>query len=156
MKEYQLTRHNLAQIIPLLEAELEEFPVLLVSTQSPVVGKWGMAKLWRAWMATTAQFMAANGVTMPLMVSVDGADYGTRPFGPEDAHQLFTCQWLGVDQDGTRLSWAKAGHDDMRAATKGERFMAMMKHENWAVERGINIFKPRDSEYQQLQDEQNS
>ena len=156
VKDYQLTKHNLPEILSLLEGELSETQTLLVSTQDPHTGKWGMARLWRAWMSTTARWMAAQGATMPLAITSDGTNYGTRPFGPEDAHQLFTCQWLGVDMDGERLSWSKSGHDDMRAATKGERFIALQRHENWAVERGINLFRPRDSEYQKLHDEQNS
>ena len=112
-----------------------------------------MARLWRGWMATTAKFMAKNGVTMPLMINADGVTYASRPFNADDAHELFTRQHLGVDEKGVRLSWAKSG--EQRKATKGERFDALRKHEMWASDRGITLFKPRDdSEYQQLIDKQ--
>jgi len=136
-----------------IQFELSKSPNIVVSTQDPHTGKWGMARLWRAWMSSTAKFMASNGCVMPLMLKEDGVSYGTRPFNKSDAHELFTSQWLGNDKDGTRLSWAKEGHDGMRAATKAERFFAMIKHEQWALEKGITLFKPRDSEYSQLEKE---
>ena len=154
MAEYQLTRGNLEQVFYSLSAELDNNQVLLVKTHSGNTGRWGMARLWRSWMEATAKFMAANGCTMPLMISPKGEPYGKRPFAAEDAHELFTSRWLGVDADGTRLSWSKAGHDGMRAATKGERFNALRCHEAWATERGIQLFSPRDSEYRMMQEEQ--
>lgn len=153
MKDYQVTKHNLREVMQEIEAELDDSAILLVTTQNPRVGKWGMAKLWRAWMATTADWMARQGATMPLCYDKQGKPYGSRAFNENDAHELFTCQWLGVDRDGTRLSWSKTGRDGMRPATKGERFIAMQKHEAWATERGINLFQPRDSEYADMQKE---
>ena len=61
---------------------------------------------------------------------------------------------FGVDADGTRLSWSKKGRDGMRAATKGERFNALRQHEDWATEKGLQLFNPRGSEYDQLTKEQ--
>ena len=136
-----------------LQQELKDHKLVIVSTQPMNVGKWGMARLWRAWMKTTADFMANNGVTMPLMFDVNSKPYGSRPFNADDAHELFTRQHLGTDQDGNRLSWAKSG--DHRKATKAERFHAMQKHEAWASERGIILFKPRDSEYVEMENKQN-
>ena len=155
MKDYQVTNHNLQQFFSDIQEELGDSPVLIVTTQDGNIGKWGMARLWRQWMATTAKFMAAQGVTMPLMRKTDGSGYGSREFNPDDAHELFTCQWLGVDKDGNRLSWSRSGRDGKRPATKGERFLAMVKHEQWCVEKGISLLKPRDSEYAKLEQEQN-
>lgn len=152
MKEYQVSNHNLNLFLDELQKEIVEHKLLLVTSQPAGVGKWGMARLWRSWMSTTAKFMADNGVTMPLMIKSDGTWYGSRPFNADDAHELFTRQWLGVDENGVRLSWAKSG--EQRKATKGERFNAMRKHENWCVEKGIALFKPRNSEYEQLSDAQ--
>lgn len=151
MKEFQLSNHNVEQLFNELQEELKESPVLILSIQKPGIGKWGMARLWRAWMETSASFMASNGVTMPLMINANGIIHRTRPFNAADAHELFTSQWLGVDEDGTRLSWSKKGRDGMRAATKGERYHAMVKHDNWCIERGIKLFKPMDSEYAQME-----
>ena len=72
MKDYQLTRHNLEEVFNELQSMLEEKPVIVLSAQDGNTGKWGMARLWRAWMSTTAKFQAANGVTMPLMISSKG------------------------------------------------------------------------------------
>lgn len=152
MKDYQLTSQNLPEFIKELQQELSHTPHLVIKTSNANVGKWGMARLWRAWMTTTAEWMAAQGAIMPLCVRSDGRWYGSRPFSENDAHDLFTHQWLGVDSDGNRLSWSKSGRDGMRAATKGERFLAMQYHEGWASERGILLVIPRDSEYQELKD----
>jgi len=154
MAEYQLTAHNARQVIDALMQELSESKALLVTTKGGSIGNWGMARLWREWMDTTARFMSSNGVTMPLMLARDGTIYKSRPFNAQDAHELFTHQHLGCDADGTRLSWSKAGHDGMRPANKGERFDALRRHEAWATERGILLLCPRDSEYRKLQKEQ--
>ncbi len=158
MKDAQVTNHNLEDFFEDFVKELDEHKLLIVSYQKAGTGKWGMAKLWRGWMASTAKFMASNGVTMPLMVNSEGVVYGTRPFSGDDAHELFTRQHLGEDENGKRLSWAKSikkeDEDKDRVATKGERFNALRRHEEWASERGIRLFKPRDSEYKQLLDKQ--
>ena len=147
MKEYPLSKDNLERFLQDIQFELSSTPNLIVSTQDANTGKWGMARLWRAWMSSTAKFMAANGCTMPLMLKEDGKAYGSRPFNKDDAHELFTSQWMGVDAQGIRLSWAKQEHSGMRAATKSERFFAMLKHEQWAIEKGITLLKPRGSEF---------
>ena len=137
-----------------LQAEIDEHKLVIINSQPAGTGKWGMARLWRGWMATTAKYMAGRGAIMPLYIKPDGTWYGSRPFNSEDAHELFTRQYLGVDENGVRLSWAKSG--DKRKATKGERFDALRKHEEWASIKGITLFKPRKSEYQELIDRQNN
>ena len=154
IKDYQLTVYNLDAFVGELQKHLGQVPVLNVNVNNPSVGKWGMARLWRKWMFTTAEFMAGNGCTMPLMINANGLHYGQRPFDTNDAHELFTRNWLGVDADGVRLSWAKQARDGMRPANKGERFHAMQKHEKWAIEKGIQLLKPRSSEYVELEQEQ--
>ena len=150
MKDFMLSKHNLDQLVDFLSEELESTPIVLVSTQNPRTGKWGMARLWRLWMEPTAKYMRKNGASMPAYIDADGNPHGTRDFNAEDAHQAFTAHWMGTEENGDRLSWSKAGRDGMRAATKGERFMAMMKHEDWAIQKGIVLFKPRNSEYARL------
>jgi len=150
MKDYQVSNHNIEEYFELLIKEIDEHKLVICSSQPASTGKWGMARLWRMWMSSTAEFMSKNGVTMPLMISVDKGEYGKRPFNAEDAHELFTRQHLGVDEQGNRLSWAKSG--EQRKATKGERFNALRRHEIWASERGIILFKPRSGEYKELLD----
>lgn len=155
MKDYLLTEVNLHDLVVLLQKELKIKSPLIISAQGESIGKWGMARLWRAWMTSTAKWMADNGSKMPLCYKKDGKPYGSRPFNQNDAHELFTAQWLNVDNEGVRLSWAKSDHDGMRKATKGERYRAMMLHENYCLERGIFLFNPRESEFAQLKDQQN-
>lgn len=155
MKDFQLTKHNLPLFFEEIQKALDDEPVLIVTSQSAGTGKWGMSRLWYAWMSTTAEFMADRNVTMPLMYSSTRAPYGNRRFNAADAHELFTRQHMGVDKDGVRLSWSKKGHSGMRQATKGERWNAMFKHEMWAADKGIALFQPRDSEYRKLGEEQN-
>ena len=147
VKDYLLTKHNLRELIELLQDELEKESPLIISAQTSGTGKWGMARLWRAWMSTTAKWMAQRGAKMPLCLKLDGSPYGFRPFNKDDAHELFTAQWLNVDAEGLRLSWAKSDNNGMRKANKGERYLAMMKHEHYCIERGIILFNPRGSEY---------
>lgn len=152
MKDVAVNNQTVQDYFEELIKEIDEHGTVMCSSQPASVGKWGMVRLWRMWMATTAEFMAKNGVTMPLMVNADGVTYSSRPFNAEDAHELFTRQHLGVDENGIRLSWAKSG--EQRKATKGERFNALRLHEEWASIKGITLFKPRSGEYQKLIDEQ--
>jgi len=154
MNDFFLTTGNMPDLITQIQNELEKESPLKVSIGTAHTGNWGMAKLWRMWMASTAEFMAKNGVTMPLMLTKEGVIHGTRPFNAEDAHELFTHQWLGCDEEGNRLSWSKAGHSGMRAADRGERFNALARHEVWAVDKGLVLFKPREGEYFKLGQEQ--
>jgi len=153
MQDYNLTEYNLPEYIIYLQEALKETPNLLMSGKDASAGNWGMARLWRAWMSTTAEFMAGNGATMPLLMLPDGTYKGSRPYNKDDAHEAFTHYWLGTDDDNNRLSWSRGGREGMRAATKGERFHALQKHEQWAIEKGIILFNPIDSEYRELQQE---
>ena len=156
MNDYQLTNYNFDNVTFELKKELQNEPVLVLQVKSATVGKWTITRLWRSWMASTAEVMDGNGVTMPLMISSDGKHYGSRSFNSEDAHELFTNRWLGVDENGNRLSWSKSDNNGMRAATKGERLHAMRQHEEWATERGILLMQPSDSEYMRLKNEQDN
>ena len=147
-KSYSISAANLdMRFISKLKADWQKTPLLNVAVSDGSTGKWGMARLWRAWMSSTAKFMAGNGVTMPLAIKSDGGFYGQRAFNEYDAHELFTSQWLGVDSDGARYSWAKKPKNGVAVASKGLRFLAMQKHQNWMTERGITHSVPRDSEF---------
>lgn len=155
MKDYQVSNHNLQAFMEEIQAEISEHKLLIVSAQPAGTGKWGMARLWRMWMVPTAKYMNDIGVFMYLAIDKNGKPFGRRKFTPEDAHEMYTRCHLGVDANDNRLSWAKSSKDkDKRIATKGERFNALRKHELWALERAIILFKPRGSEYDQLTQEQ--
>lgn len=157
MKNFHLSIDNLPELINSLQDELNESPNLIInSNASAGTGKWSLAKHFRAWMAVTGKFMGENGATMPLMIDEKtGKSWGKRKFDENDAHALFTAQWLGTDNLGNRLSWSRKGRDGMRAATEGERFNALRRHEAWAIEKGIILPNPRDSYYFRLIEEGN-
>ena len=152
-KEYQLTKHNLEEVFNALQDELKQGSYLILEVKNPSIGKWGMARLWRSWMKSTADYMALNGAIMPHYQTIKGEIVGTRPFDANDAHELFTSRYLS-DANGNRLSWGKTS-DDKRVATKGERFNALRLHEEWALPKGVKLLHPKDSEYEQLLAEQN-
>jgi len=154
--EYLIDSTNLAEITTIAD-EIDAITdaggqARVKVTTAAGTGKWGMAKLWYKWMAETAEWMAANGAKMPLMLKTDGSTYGSRPFNEKDAHELFTAQWLGVNEKGERLSWQKK--EGANTADKGQRYIAMMKHENWCIEKGIKLTIKKDDEYSQLKAEQ--
>lgn len=129
---------------------VEKHGQVVVSVESAFIGKWGMTRLWRSWMDSTAKYMVGRGAVMPLAIKPNGQWYGERRFNKDDAHELFTHHWLGADENGNRYSWAKQQHDDKIPAPKGQRFMAMMRHQEYMVERGIHYLNPQDSEFQRL------
>ena len=161
MKDVTVNNQTIQEFFEELVKEVDEHGNVICNSQPANVGKWGMARLWRGWMGATAKYMAGRGAIMPLYIKPDGSWYGERPFNKDDAHCLFTCQHMGVDELGRRLSWAKSikaeNKDKERVATKGERFNALRLHEEWASNKGITLFKPRNnSEYQKLIDQQES
>ena len=148
------TPKQVKEFFDLLVDKIKKHGSVIISVKPADTGRWGMARLWRAWMHETSKVMAARGVKMPLYIDSKGNAKGSRKFNAEDAHELFTHQWLGADKDGNRLSWSKNGSDKSRAATKGERLHAMIKHQEFCVERGINLPMPKNSEFKKLVDEQ--
>lgn len=155
MKDFIATNHNLQDVISQLQEELVDNPTLLITTQDATTGKWGLSRLWRMWVATVSDWAASSGVTMPYCISADGTFVGSRPFNADDGHELFTANFMGADEEGNRLSWARSkSTGGGRVATKGERFHALRQLEQYATERGIALVKPRDSEYTKLEDQQ--
>lgn len=128
-------------------------PIKVTVTEYQGLGKWGMSRLWRSWMSVVASYMAQNGAKMPLMIAKDGSHYGSRPFNAQDAHELFTAQFLGLNENGERLSWRRSDGEDV--ADKGQRFVAMLKLQTWCIDKGINLPMPRESEFHDLNEKQN-
>ena len=156
MDKFKLTKGSYFDFIVEINKEVTLGHTLYVSTSNEVnTGRWGMAKLWRAWMKNVADYMAAQGATMPLIMAPGGSVHGKRPFNAEDCHQLMTVKFIGQDENGNRLSWSRNGRDGMRPADKGERFHAMQKLDAWATEKGITLYRPQDSEYMQYEAMQN-
>ena len=81
MKDVTVNNQTIQDFFEELVKEVDEHSNVICNSQPANVGKWGMARLWRAWMATTAQFMAQNGVTQPLYIDSNGKA------------QLFMAKW---------------------------------------------------------------
>ena len=156
MKDQITTINNLSHVFGQIQGEVEDKRTILISTQGAGTGKWGMAQLWRVWISSVADFAAGNGITMPLCITAQGEFIGSRAYNKSDAHEHFSCSFLGTDENGERLSWAKTqSPNGGRPATAGERFHALRQLEQYALERGIPVIKPRESEYSKLEKEQN-
>ena len=106
-----------------------------------------MGQTWRMWMKEVAAHMCHAGCTMPHYYDSKGNPHGSRPFNASDAHELFTSQFLGKDEEGDRLSWKMDSDGGVKVATKEQRLFAMDKFVVWATERGIPITIPRRGDY---------
>ena len=127
MKEFSMTNDNHEVVSESFSVAVWEIldssgtAIITIAAADNYVGKWGMARLWRSWVASCSKFMNDNGATMPLFYDKDGNAHGSRPFNANDGHELFTIKMLGQDEHGNRLSWAKQDHDGMKAANEGQR-----------------------------------
>lgn len=117
-------------------------------------GTLSLDRHWRALMAQSAEIMRSYGVTMRFQ-SKKGLGAFERPFTPEDAHDLFTYQFMPIGEDGQRKSWSKAGRDGMEVADTGERCRALEQLYAYWLEKGHSLERFRDSEYEKLQEVQN-
>lgn len=129
---------------------------IIARTPDTNTGTIPMLRTWRGWMRETAAWMAWNGARMPLVIRSNGEQWGSRAFDENDAHELFTAKWLGVDEKGVRYSWRMRGESDQDStpAPKSKRLFAMELHESWCTERGIKITIPENSEYRKFKLEQ--
>ena len=161
MKEFNISSENHQVVSQSASNYLNEImdsgsnAIMTIAAEDNYVGKWGMAKLWLSCVASCSKFMADNGATMPLVMK-NGAPTGTRPFNADDGHYLFTVKCMGQDEHGNRLSWARKDHGGMKAANQGQRLHAMRQLHEWATERGIQLYNPRDSQYQELLSRENN
>jgi len=153
IENYQLTKHNIDHFLDAIDSELEKEPILMVTVKKAGTGKWTLARLWRAWMATTTEWFNEQGFQVVLK-GPSGKLGEPLAVNAEDIHELFTKKWLSTDKDGVRLSWAKKPHGGMTPADEGQRLHALRCHEEWCLGKGIDISNPRDSDYRKLQDEE--
>ena len=113
-------------------------------------GTQSMLNTWMMWMGETAEFMRWQGVTMPLYIRKNGEMVGKREFRKDDAHDLFTSQYLGVDENGKRKTWSRTKNKDEFQASIGDRLFALDTHMAWSIEKGIKLTVKKDSEYMKL------
>jgi hypothetical protein len=155
MKDRPATKQTLNDAFNEIAEELEKTPNLLISTNDANVGKDGLRNLWMKWLVPMTKYLVSCGAKMPLAIKADGTPYGERDFTTSDAHHYFTSTILGLDKDGVRLSWSRSGQDGRRAATKWERFYALQRMQEFAMERGIPLMTNRGDEYSRMEKEQN-
>ena len=129
-----------------------------VTVTAANTGTISMLRQWRAWMNQIAIYLNERGRYMPLYINERGEPKGKRPMNGEDCHQVYTHLALGCDDDGVRLSWAmsESGSNGKRVATTGQRLRAMDKIWHWAMDEGIPLSNPQNSEYRKLTDETNA
>ena len=161
MSEYLIDKSNIEKDFATLADEVDmiidaggQARVKLTKASS---GTWPMLKLWRKWMDQIANHMNNRGRSMPLYIDENGKPQGRRPMTGDDCHHAYTHLALGCDENGVRLSWAlsEAGSDEKRVASTGERLRAMEKIWFWAMNEGIPLINPENTEYRKLQDQQN-
>lgn len=104
-----------------------------------------MNKLWRGkWMYETADWMNDQGARIEIKNS-KGEVISSRPVKHTDAHEMFVMHWLGCDDKGLR--------ELTREMQKGRMLYLMEKHSAWAIEKGLLLTYPSDSEYNKLKQE---
>jgi hypothetical protein len=140
-------------LIPITEkgrawiANLDPAAVIEANLPDEVIGTVPMLRTWRKWMTETAAEMNRRGCHMPMYVDHKGQPQGQRPMNGDDAHELFTSTYLGVDEQGRRKSWSLSDKEDEVQASMGDRLHAMDTHVQWCLERGIKLTIPRNGEY---------
>ena len=115
-----------------------------------------MLRLWRMWMRDVAIHMAKRGRTMPMYIDEKGVNRGKRPFNENDAHVAYSHLCLGCDEIGNRLSWCVKSdeYEGRKAASIGQKVKALDKIYQFAMEEGIKLRIPSNTEYQKLKDKQ--
>ena len=159
MTEYTVSNVNAEQvgtaIIDKIQAIIDEDREAKVVITKKSNGTLSLDRHWRALMKQSAEIMCTYGVTMRFQ-SKKGLGAFERPFTPEDAHDLFTYQFMPIGEDGQRKSWSKTGRCGMEVATTGERCRALEQLYTYWLEKGYSLERFKDSEYEKLQEEQNS
>ena len=106
-----------------------------------------MNKLWRKWMQQTASWMNGQGARIEVK-NKKGILIHKRHINQQDAHEMFVMHWLGCTDEGLR---------EMTAGMQKGRMLYMMdKHSEWAVQKGLLLIYPSDSEYNKLKQESES
>lgn len=104
-----------------------------------------MNALWRGkWMYETAEWMNNQGVMIETK-NVHGKVINKRPVTHNDAHEMFVMHWLGSNDDNAR--------ELTRDMQKGRMLHLMNKHQEWALEKGLMLTYPSDSEFSKLNDQ---
>lgn len=156
MSEYQFDRATLVKSMQQLSGEVYELVdsgervKVKVTRQSN--GTLSLDRHWRALMAESAKLMAERGVTMQFK-SPKGEGSFSRPINSDDCHELFTSQFVPLSSNGKRKSWSKSGRDKMDVADTGERCQALERLYAFWMERGINLSRYEDSEYEKIKEQ---
>lgn len=111
-----------------------------------------LLRLWRMWMQDIADHMAKQGRKMPLLMDKNGNYHGLRPFNADDAHEAYTHLTMGCDENGNRYSWCVKSdmYDGRVSAPLGMRLHAMDLVHRHAMEHGIILRMPKNTEYEEL------
>ena len=154
--EQVINQSNIAKEVRRLGQEIDQIVEAggeaRVITTKKSNGTIPLLKLWRMWMKDIASYLASQGRKMPLGMDKDGNWYGSRPYEPNDAHEAYSYLCLGCDEFGVRYSWV-VNSDEFEgrtAAPLGVRLRAMDKLYKHAMEEGIKLRIPKNTEYEEL------
>ena len=151
--EFILNRANEGDQYPRLAESIEK--ILSDDGQAKVTvvkksnGTMPLDRHWRALMPQVALIMQSYGVTMK-MSSPSGKAQFERVFDKDDAHDLFTSHFMPIGENGKRKSWSKNGREGMEVATTGDRCHAIERLYAYWLEKGHNLQRFNDSEYESL------
>ena len=156
MSEYQFDRATLISSMQQLSNDIYQLvdsgERVKVKVTKQSNGTLSLDRHWRALMAESAKIMADRGVVMQYK-SPKGEGSFSRPINADDCHDLFTSQFLPLSSNGKRKSWSKQGRDKMDVADTGERCQALEKLYAFWLERGINLSRYENSEYENIKRE---
>lgn len=128
-------------------AKQTEGAIVKLKKANTKTGSWPMLKTWYMWQAEIARHLAHNGRTVPIYYDERGNPIGSRPFDERDAHAAFTYMFLGMDNDGNRLSWKLDSDGGENVATKERRLLAMDKFVQYCAEQLVPITIPNQGDY---------
>lgn len=149
-KEFLITKDNekaygdLAQSIEEIIQAGGEAKVSVVKKSTRTIP---MNKLWRMWTQQTADWMNRQGAKIEVK-NKKGELIHNRPVNSQDAHEMFVMHWLGLTEENER--------ELTRDMQKGRMLYLMEKHSEWAVQKGLLLTYPSDSEYNKLKQESES
>ena len=137
--EFQIDGYNAetegTKLIDAIQAIIDENGTARIVLTKKSNGTLSLDRHWRALMKQSAEIMRSYGVTMRFQ-SKKGLGAFERPFTPEDAHDLFTYQFMPIGEDGQRKSWSKSGRGGMEVADTGERCQALEQLYAYWMEKG--------------------
>lgn len=148
-EEFIISTDNESELIPALgraiDGILDSDGQAKITVTKKSTRTLSMNALWRGkWMYETADWMNNQGVMIETK-NVHGKVINKRHVTHNDAHEMFVMHWLGCDDENSR--------ELTRDMQKGRMLYLMNKHQEWALEKGLMLTYPSDSEFSKLNEQ---